>query len=75
MTDQRPMPLAEWAQRLSTRPPSARTLRRWVRNGNIFPRPRKLGRTYVVSPNARYIDPSDPNYLEEVAAASESTPQ
>jgi prophage antirepressor-like protein len=70
------MPLTEWAAQQSTRPPSPRTLRRWVRNGNIYPRPRKLGAKYVVSPNARYVDPTDPNYLEEVAAAqNESSPQ
>jgi hypothetical protein len=75
VTDRRHMPLTEWAQMQSTKPPSPRTLRRWRQNGNIFPRPRKLGGKYVVAPHARYIDPSDPNYLEEVAAASESSPQ
>jgi predicted DNA-binding transcriptional regulator AlpA len=69
---QRDMPLIEWAQGLSTKPPSPRTLRRWRQNGNIFPRPKKLGGKYVVSPNARYIDTRDPNYIEEVAAAMRS---
>lgn len=70
------MPLAEWAQNLSTRPPSERTLRRWRQNGNIYPAPKKIGGAYFVQPHARYIDPTDPNYLEEVAAAqNESSSQ
>lgn len=65
----KPIPLTEWADNLSTRPPSPRTLRRWVSEGRIFPRPRKQGRSYFVAPGARYIDPNDPDYLTEVAAA------
>lgn len=70
------IPLSAWAQRRYDPPPSGRTLRRWRAAGNIFPRPTKEGRDYRVPENARYIDPSDPNYLEEVARAlSESSPQ
>ncbi len=66
--------LTEWAKQVD-KPPSPRTLRRWVHEGRIYPRPKKFGRPYFVEPNARYIDPSDPDYLEEVQAARESPSQ
>lgn len=61
--------LQMWAARRYEDPPSARTLRRWVAAGNIFPLPKKEGRAYWVSPEARYIDTESPDYLEDVAAA------
>src|SRR5689334_22301751 len=68
--------LKEWAKRRMENPPTERTLRRWATAGNILPRPTKYGRTYMVAPDARYIDCTDPNYIEEVAAAlREQTPQ
>lgn len=36
--------------------PHINTLRRWARDSLIFPTPEKHGRTYYVSPNARYCD-------------------
>ncbi len=70
------IPLSMWAQRRYDPPPSPRTLRRWAQNGNIFPRPQKHGKDYRVPENARYIDVSDPDYLEHVAEAlSEQTAQ
>lgn len=70
------IPLSMWAARRYEKPPSTRTLRRWVAAGNILPRPRKEGRTLYVEPTARYIDTSDPNYIEEVARAlNEQAPQ
>lgn len=72
----KPISLATWGATLRDPPPSERTLRRWRERGNILPQPKKIGRGYFVMPTARYIDPSDPNYLEEVARAlSESSPQ
>lgn len=64
----KPIPLTEWAKQVEP-PPSPRTLRRWVVEGKIFPRPRKFGRSYFALPSARYVDPADPDYLEEVAPA------
>lgn len=36
--------------------PHINTLRRWARDSLIVPTPEKHGRTYYVSPNARYYD-------------------
>lgn len=37
--------------------PAPETLRKWARNGNIYPPPEKHGREYKVSPDAFYIKP------------------
>ncbi|EAA3585169.1 TPA: excisionase [Salmonella enterica subsp. enterica serovar Enteritidis] len=39
-------------------PPPLTTLRRWARNGNIYPTPILHGRTYRVDPDAFYIKPN-----------------
>lgn len=68
--------LSMWAERRYGKPPSSRTLRRWTAKGNIFPRPRKEGRTLMVPENAVYVDYSDPNHLEDIERArNESSPQ
>ena len=36
-------------------PPSVLTVRRWIREGRIHPLPEKHGRTYYLSPTARYV--------------------
>lgn len=36
--------------------PHINTLRRWARDAHIYPKPVKHGRTYFVTPDARYID-------------------
>jgi hypothetical protein len=64
------IPLSMWAERKFERPPSSRTLRRWAENGNIFPPPKKYGRPYMVQENARYVDPSDPDYLADLHESS-----
>ncbi len=69
------IPLSMWAGRRYDPPPSPRTLRRWAELGKIFPRPEKHGKGYRVPENAQYIDASDPDYLEKVAAASEQASQ
>lgn len=40
--------------------PALLTVRRWIRDGNIFPAPEKHGRAYYLRPDARYIDPKHP---------------
>lgn len=75
MSEAKLIPLSTWASRILEDPPSQRTLRRWVQAGNIIPRPRKFGRTYMVPASARYIDTSNPDYLQDVAEALESSPQ
>jgi hypothetical protein len=32
------------------------TLRRWVREGRIYPLPKKIGKTWFVVPNAEYLE-------------------
>jgi len=36
--------------------PHINTLRRWARDARIYPLPVKHGRTYFVTPDARYVD-------------------
>ncbi len=48
--------LAKWAAaNYGEDAPHIKTLRRWVREGKIFPAPRKDGRTYFVEQTARYV--------------------
>lgn len=52
------IPLSVWAEEtFGEYAPHRHTLRNWVNNGKIRPVPIKIGRSYFVSPNARYIDP------------------
>lgn len=55
--------LEAWATaRYGEETPSIRTLRRWCREGNILPLPKKHGRTYYVADSAQYVSHNDPNY-------------
>jgi hypothetical protein len=57
--------------------PHPNTLRRWAREGNIYPRPRRHGKAYMVRPEAVYVDPHNPQSLagalEEANGASALT--
>ena len=48
--------------------PHINTLRRWARDGLIVPTPEKHGRTYYVSPVARYCDYRSPAPITVLAA-------
>lgn len=48
--------LPTWASRKFEEPPCRRTLERWARNGNIHPAPVKVGRSWLVLPDANYVD-------------------
>ncbi|TNV22862.1 excisionase [Buttiauxella sp. B2] len=50
--------LITWAGMYYENPPSRDTLRRWARNGNIYPAPELQGREYLVLPEAFYIKPN-----------------
>lgn len=53
--------LEEWAEAVyGSRPPSKRTLRRWIKNSMIYPQPEKHGKFYRVLESARYSDPTKP---------------
>ncbi|ELO4292071.1 MULTISPECIES: excisionase [Enterobacter] len=53
--------LQEWAAEVYTTPPSLSTLRRWTREGRIYPAPELHGKEYKVQPNAIYVDPRKKN--------------
>ncbi|MEQ0423236.1 excisionase [Klebsiella sp. JB_Kp036] len=48
--------LEEWASRTYETPPSLSSLRRWAREGRIYPAPELHGKTYRVHPDAVYVD-------------------
>lgn len=55
------MSLERWAeQKYGEDKPAVGTLRRWARDGRIYPAPVKQGRSYYVQPQAEYLDPSAP---------------
>ncbi|MCE0491406.1 excisionase [Pantoea sp. Mb-10] len=49
--------LLEWASETYSKPPSLSTLRRWVRQGRIYPCPELHGREYMLEPGSIYVDP------------------
>ncbi|MDY0972614.1 excisionase [Siccibacter turicensis] len=53
--------LQEWAEETYSKPPSLSTLRRWTREGRIYPPPELHGKEYKVHPDAIYVDPSKKN--------------
>ncbi|MET3216062.1 UNVERIFIED_ORG: hypothetical protein ABIC48_003831 [Burkholderia territorii] len=54
------IPLSVWVdQTFGEYPPAKNTVLRWVKNGLIHPAPKKLGRSYYVSPDAEYMTASD----------------
>lgn len=49
--------LMDWAKmNFGDKVPHVNTLRNWVNNGNISPRPQKIGRGWYVRPDAEYKD-------------------
>lgn len=54
--------LAEWAKRRYDPPPPMFTLRRWAREGEIFPGPEKVGKSYYVDENAERVGVPTPGY-------------
>lgn len=51
------IPLEAWAAATyGESAPHINTLRRWARDAHIYPKPIKHGRTYFVTPDARYVD-------------------
>jgi predicted site-specific integrase-resolvase len=45
----------EWAALEFATPPAERTLRQWVKEGQIVPPPIKIGRAYYVRADAKHI--------------------
>lgn len=50
--------LERWAEERYEEPPQIGTLRRWARNGNIYPPPALEGTSYKVRADAVYIKPN-----------------
>lgn len=57
--------LQQWADRnYAGAPPHIKTLRRWCREGKIYPAPQKQGRTYYLVESARYVgDYNSPEFM------------
>lgn len=49
--------LTEWASKTYSQPPSLSTLRRWAREGRIYPCPELHGKEYRLHPDSVYINP------------------
>lgn len=48
--------LVEWAQINFSKTPHLNTLRRWVRDGHIRPKPKKCGKSWQVKRDAEYVE-------------------
>lgn len=49
--------LEEWAKaQFGKHVPCLATLRHWARDGQIFPAPQKIGRKWLVDPDAKYVE-------------------
>lgn len=66
--------LEEWArERYGERPPFIGTVRRWAREGKIYPLPQKQGRAYFVVKSAQYVDDyNNSSFLEKMSVASKA---
>jgi hypothetical protein len=64
--------LEAWAALKFDPPPSIGTLRRWARAAKIQPQPSKIGRLYMVSPDAEYYPGTERLELNRIL--DESTP-
>lgn len=60
--------LEEWGKsKFGEKSPNLDTLRRWAREGKIFPTPKKCGRAYFVNSHAEYVDNyNDSDFLRRV---------
>lgn len=72
--------LEEWAADHYRTPPSASTLRAWVKEGRIKPRPVKHGKRYYVESEAAYIEqepreriPQGASLISRIARARNGT--
>lgn len=63
------IPLEAWADARYSPPPSAWTLRRWARDGEIHPMPEKVGRTYYVREDARRLTAAPLSLVERLRSA------
>lgn len=66
--------LPKWAAaQFGADAPSVQTLRRWCRDGKLFPIPEKNGRSYFIEETARYVgDYNDPAFMGRVRDATQA---
>ena len=57
------IPLTDWASKHYAPAPSLFTLRRWARDGEIWPAPEKVGKSWMVEESARRLSSSMPGTL------------
>jgi hypothetical protein len=63
------VPLTKWASDRYDPAPSAWVLRKWVRQGEIFPPPELVGKAYYVDENARRQTGERPSLVDRLRAA------
>ncbi|MDE1714898.1 excisionase (plasmid) [Chromobacterium amazonense] len=67
--------LEEWAaSKFGAHGPELGTLRKWARNGCIFPPPQKVGRKWLVESHANYVRPGGLVPVPPSRAQLESNP-
>lgn len=64
------MNLIEWANKTYSKPPSLSTLRRWAREGRIYPAPELHGKEYKLHPDSVYVNPRKPVRKPNLRAVS-----
>lgn len=64
------VPLTAWASARYDPPPSAWVLRKWVRNGEIYPPPELVGKTYYVDEKAGRLTGNDSGLVAKLATTA-----
>jgi Excisionase-like protein len=64
------IPLDQWARAQYDPPPSAWVLRKWAREGEIWPSPERVGRSYYVREDARRQTEARPSLVERLTGAA-----
>lgn len=62
--------LEAWAAKHYDPPPSAWTLRRWARDGELYPAPEKVGKTYYVRETARRVTAPEGSLVDRLREAA-----
>ncbi|NIF20296.1 excisionase [Candidatus Pantoea multigeneris] len=62
--------LQEWAALVYSQPPSLSTLRRWAREGRIYPCPELHGKKYQLVADAIYVDPRKSKMVRKTTSVS-----
>jgi hypothetical protein len=53
--------------------PNMDTLRRWAREGKIYPAPQKQGRAYFLTENAQYVDDyNNSDFMRKVRGSTQT---